>query len=296
MSEALRSTATVIELGLVMTRVCLSRAGARRRVREGLTSRAHFSRRGVVCGDPAGGLARDPCARRLDPRSFLPKNDRSSAQSRSRATRAGSPAAALAMASVSTTEHDLKYEPCDAKNLGQGNVGTAKLMRLRSVASVLAIKYIERGDKIDDNVKRELVNHRLLDHPNIIRFVECLLTPTHLAIAHGVRRGWRAASASASSKGRFAEDEARFFFQQLIQFAGVLPPPRRRAPGLEAGKHPHRRLAHASAPRSALRVQRRTRSSTARAEEHGWGRPPHRAGCCRTRRRTARRRTCGRAA
>jgi len=32
------------------------------------------------------------------------------------------------------------------------------------------------GDKIDDNVKRELVNHRLLDHPNIIRFVEAGLS------------------------------------------------------------------------------------------------------------------------
>ena len=45
------------------------------------------------------------------------------------------------MASVSTTEHDLKYEPCDAKNLGQGNFGTAKLMRLRSTGpSVIALR------------------------------------------------------------------------------------------------------------------------------------------------------------
>jgi serine/threonine-protein kinase SRK2 len=119
------------------------------------------------------------------------------------------------MASVSTTEHDLKYEPCDAKNLGQGNFGTAKLMRLRSTGQLLAIKYIERGDKIDDNVKRELVNHRLLDHPNIIRFVECLLTPTHLAIVMEYAAGGELFE-RICSKGRFGEDEARFFFQQLI--------------------------------------------------------------------------------
>ena len=47
--SSLRSTATVIELGLVMTRVCLSRAGARRRVRGGLTSRAHFFASGSRC-------------------------------------------------------------------------------------------------------------------------------------------------------------------------------------------------------------------------------------------------------
>ena len=86
------------------------------------------------------------------------------------------------MSPVSVTEHDAKYEPADSKTLGQGNFGTAKLMRHKASGQLLAIKYIERGDKIDDNVKRELVNHRLLDHPNVIRFIECLLTPTHLAI------------------------------------------------------------------------------------------------------------------
>jgi hypothetical protein len=71
--SSLRSTATVIELGLVMTRVCLSRAGARRRVREGLTSRAHFSRResfARVCGICAGARPVRPVVR---PVLFCPK-------------------------------------------------------------------------------------------------------------------------------------------------------------------------------------------------------------------------------
>jgi serine/threonine-protein kinase SRK2 len=124
------------------------------------------------------------------------------------------PYAAMASA-VSTTEHDLKYEPCDVKNLGQGNFGTAKLMKCRKTGHLLAIKYIDRGDKIDDNVKRELVNHRLLDHPNIIRFVECLLTPNHLAIVMEYASGGELFE-RICSKGRFGEDEARFFFQQLV--------------------------------------------------------------------------------
>nr|GEV26017.1 wall-associated receptor kinase 2-like [Tanacetum cinerariifolium] len=35
---------------------------------------------------------------------------------------------------------------------------------------------------IDEHVQREIMNHRSLRHPNIIRFKEVLLTPTHLAI------------------------------------------------------------------------------------------------------------------
>ena len=116
---------------------------------------------------------------------------------------------------VRLTDHDLKYEPADSKTLGQGNFGTAKLMRHKASGQLLAIKYIERGDKIDDNVKRELINHRLLDHPNIIRFVEVLLTPTHRAIVMEYAAGGELFE-RICSKGRFGEDEARFFFQQLI--------------------------------------------------------------------------------
>uniref|UniRef100_A0A7S0SV19 Protein kinase domain-containing protein n=1 Tax=Mantoniella antarctica TaxID=81844 RepID=A0A7S0SV19_9CHLO len=121
--------------------------------------------------------------------------------------------------SVRLTDHDLKYEPAvantSAKTLGTGNFGTAKLMRQKSTRQLLAIKYIDRGDKIDDNVKRELINHRLLDHPNIIRFVEVLLTPTHLAIVMEYASGGELFE-RICSKGRFGEDEARFFFQQLV--------------------------------------------------------------------------------
>ncbi|KAG8485686.1 hypothetical protein CXB51_019018 [Gossypium anomalum] len=69
--------------------------------------------------------------------------------------------------------------------------------------------------QIDGHVQREIMNHMSLKHPNIIRFKEVLLTPTHLAIvmeyATGGERFERICNA-----GRFSEDEARFFFQQLI--------------------------------------------------------------------------------
>ncbi|CAI0518626.1 unnamed protein product [Linum tenue] len=72
-----------------------------------------------------------------------------------------------------------RYEPI--KDLGAGNFGVAKLVKDRKTKELLAVKYIERGKKIDEHVQREIINHRALRHPNIVRF-----------------------------------KEARFFFQQLI--------------------------------------------------------------------------------
>lgn len=77
------------------------------------------------------------------------------------------------------------------------------------------MKYIERGRKIDENVAREIINHRSLRHPNIIRFKEVLLTPTHLAIVMEYAAGGELFERICNA-GRFSEDEARFFFQQLI--------------------------------------------------------------------------------
>ncbi|KAM7256411.1 hypothetical protein ACFE04_012152 [Oxalis oulophora] len=72
-----------------------------------------------------------------------------------------------------------KYEAL--KDLGSGNFGVARLVKEKNTNDLFAVKYIERGKKIDDNVQREIINHRSLKHPNIVRF-----------------------------------KEARFFFQQLI--------------------------------------------------------------------------------
>ncbi|KAK8268315.1 hypothetical protein V6Z12_D11G058400 [Gossypium hirsutum] len=59
------------------------------------------------------------------------------------------------------------------------------------------------------------MNHRSLKHPNIIKFKEVLLTPTHLAIVMEYAAGGELFERICNA-GRFSEDEARFFFQQLI--------------------------------------------------------------------------------
>ncbi|KAK1430507.1 hypothetical protein QVD17_13303 [Tagetes erecta] len=118
-----------------------------------------------------------------------------------------------AMGQKDTILMEEKYEPL--KELGSGNFGVARLVRDKKTKELLAVKYIERGAKIDENVQREIINHRSLRHPNIVRFKEVLLTPTHLAIVMEYAAGGEL-FLKICSAGRFSEDEARFFFQQLI--------------------------------------------------------------------------------
>uniref|UniRef100_A0A2P2KKS1 non-specific serine/threonine protein kinase n=1 Tax=Rhizophora mucronata TaxID=61149 RepID=A0A2P2KKS1_RHIMU len=106
-----------------------------------------------------------------------------------------------------------KYEL--VKDLGVGNFGVARLLRHKETKELVAMKYIERGHKIDENVAREIINHRSLRHPNIIRFKEVALTPTHLAIVMEYAAGGELFERICNA-GRFSEDEARYFFQQLI--------------------------------------------------------------------------------
>nr|AVL26011.1 SnRK2.2 [Prunus avium] len=101
------------------------------------------------------------------------------------------------------------------RDIGSGNFGVARLMRDKQTRELVAVKYIERGNKIDENVQREIINHRSLRHPNIIRFKEVILTPTHLAIVMEYASGGEMFERICNA-GRFSEDEARFFFQQLI--------------------------------------------------------------------------------
>ncbi|XP_039042370.1 serine/threonine-protein kinase SRK2I-like [Hibiscus syriacus] len=110
--------------------------------------------------------------------------------------------------------HD-SYRYDFVKDIGSGNFGVARLMRDKVTKELVAVKYIERGDKIDESVQREITNHRSLRHPNIVRFKEVTLTPTHLAIVMEYASGGELFE-RISAAGRFNEDEARFFFQQLL--------------------------------------------------------------------------------
>uniref|UniRef100_A0A6N2K8N2 non-specific serine/threonine protein kinase n=1 Tax=Salix viminalis TaxID=40686 RepID=A0A6N2K8N2_SALVM len=81
-----------------------------------------------------------------------------------------------------------KYEL--VKDLGAGNFGVARLLRHKETKELVAMKYIERGHKV-------------------------VLTPTHLAIVMEYAAGGELFERICKA-GRFSEDEARYFFQQLI--------------------------------------------------------------------------------
>ncbi|XP_055829082.1 serine/threonine-protein kinase SAPK1-like isoform X2 [Solanum dulcamara] len=92
------------------------------------------------------------------------------------------------------------------KDIGSGNFGVAKLVKDKLTNELYAVKYIERGKKIDEHVQREIMNHRSLRHPNIIRFKEIFLTPTHLAIVMEYAAGGELFERICNA-GRFSEDE-----------------------------------------------------------------------------------------
>jgi len=101
------------------------------------------------------------------------------------------------------------------KDIGSGNFGVARLCTDNQTGEKVAIKYIERGAKIDNNVKREITNHRLLRHKNIVQFIKISLTETHLAIIMEYAAGGELFNRICEA-GRFSENEARYFFQQLV--------------------------------------------------------------------------------
>ncbi|GKU89054.1 hypothetical protein SLEP1_g3246 [Rubroshorea leprosula] len=58
------------------------------------------------------------------------------------------------------------------KDIGSGNFGMVKLVKDKCTEELFAVKFIERGLKIDEHVQREILNHRSLKHANIVRFKE----------------------------------------------------------------------------------------------------------------------------
>uniref|UniRef100_A0A061R595 Sulfur stress regulator n=1 Tax=Tetraselmis sp. GSL018 TaxID=582737 RepID=A0A061R595_9CHLO len=110
-------------------------------------------------------------------------------------------------------ENHPKYEKI--RNLNRGSFGFVQLARRRDTRKELAIKFIERGDKISKNVEREIHNHRSLYHPHIIKFEEVFLTSKYIGIAMEFAAGGDLFD-FVVSRGGLKEDEARWFFQQLI--------------------------------------------------------------------------------
>jgi hypothetical protein len=107
------------------------------------------------------------------------------------------------------------------------------------------------------NVERELINHRSLLHPNIIRFKEVFLTSTHLGIGMEYAAGGELFDRIVKA-GRFSEDEARYFFQQLISGVEYCHSEARRAarPAVAAQRCCRRAVLFIRVPREARGTSR----------------------------------------
>lgn len=77
------------------------------------------------------------------------------------------------------------------KKLGSGNFGVTLLMRHKETGESVAVKQLPRGNKINKNVYREVLNHRKLSHPNVIGFKAVYLDDEHLNIVMEYASGER---------------------------------------------------------------------------------------------------------
>lgn len=118
--------------------------------------------------------------------------------------------------------HGARPEPLEGhpkyqkvKDLNSGTFGFVQLALDKTTGRQVAIKFIERGDKVTKYVEREILNHRQLVHPHIVQFKDVFLTDRYLGIAMEYAAGGDMFE-YVVRKGGLRESEARWFFQQLI--------------------------------------------------------------------------------
>ena len=85
----------------------------------------------------------------------------------------------------------------------------------RRAGKKCAVKFLDRGEKVSKYVEREILNHRRLVHPHIIRFKEVILTDVYICIVMEYAEGGDMFD-YVLKRGGLREHEARWFFQQLI--------------------------------------------------------------------------------
>lgn len=101
------------------------------------------------------------------------------------------------------------------KRLGAGGYAVTYLLQNRITQELVAGKVIPRGRQIDVAVEREILNHRMLIHPHVIRFREVVVTPRSLCIVLDYATAGELFQ-YVKRLGRLSEDHARYFFQQLV--------------------------------------------------------------------------------
>ncbi|KAG7963404.1 hypothetical protein I3843_09G115800 [Carya illinoinensis] len=110
-----------------------------------------------------------------------------------------------------------KYEL--GRTLGEGNFAKVKFARNVVSGENVAIKILDKEKvlkhKMIGQIKREISTMKLIRHPNVIRMYEVMASKMKIYIVLEFVTGGELFDKIAS-KGRLKEDEARKYFQQLI--------------------------------------------------------------------------------
>lgn len=110
-----------------------------------------------------------------------------------------------------------KYEL--GRTLGEGTFGKVKFARNVETGDNVAIKILDKEKilrhKMIGQIKREISTMKLIRHPNVIRMYEVMASKTKIYIVLEFVTGGELFDIIAR-RGRLKEDEARKYFQQLI--------------------------------------------------------------------------------
>lgn len=110
-----------------------------------------------------------------------------------------------------------KYEL--GRTLGEGTFGKVKFARKVETGESVAIKILDKEKilrhKMIGQIKREISTMKLIKHPNVIRMYEVMASKTKIYIVMEFVTGGELFEKIAHC-GRLKEDEARKYFQQLI--------------------------------------------------------------------------------
>ncbi|KAL6333274.1 hypothetical protein AAG906_028457 [Vitis piasezkii] len=115
--------------------------------------------------------------------------------------------------SVAKSQYEL------GRTLGEGTFAKVKFARNVETGENVAIKILDKEKvlkhKMIGQIKREISTMKLIRHPNVIRMHEVMASKTKIYIVLEFVTGGELFDKIAS-KGRLKEDEARKYFQQLI--------------------------------------------------------------------------------
>lgn len=110
-----------------------------------------------------------------------------------------------------------KYEL--GKTIGEGSFAKVKVAKNVETGDVVAIKILDRDQvlrhKMVEQLKREISTMKLVKHPNVIKIFEVMASKTKIYIVIEFVDGGELFDKIAKH-GRLREDEARRYFQQLI--------------------------------------------------------------------------------